>query len=72
MQHDTVSHLFQPDVYFEDVIERYNFDRLLRVILFEAVEQIENAPCIFLYRNKKYYNIYLFLLKNVYLCALNT
>jgi abortive infection bacteriophage resistance protein len=43
MQRDAVLHLFQPDVYFEDVVERYNFDRLLRVILFEAVEQIEIA-----------------------------
>jgi len=43
VQSDSVLHTFQPDVYFEDIIERYNFDRQLRIILFEAVEQIEIA-----------------------------
>jgi abortive infection bacteriophage resistance protein len=43
MQSDTVLHSFQPKVYFEDVIERYNFDRKLRLILFGAIEQIEIA-----------------------------
>jgi abortive infection bacteriophage resistance protein len=41
VQSDTVLHTFLPDVYFEDIIERYNFDRRLRVILFDAIEQIE-------------------------------
>jgi len=43
MQSDAVSHIFQPDVYFEDIIERYHFDRRLRIILFESIEQIEVA-----------------------------
>jgi abortive infection bacteriophage resistance protein len=43
MQSDTVLHVFQSDVYFEDIIERYDFDRQLRYILFDAVEQIEIA-----------------------------
>ena len=38
MQRDPVLHIFQPDVYFEDIIERYNFDRRLRIILFDAIE----------------------------------
>ena len=42
-QSDTQQHLFQPDTYFEDIIERYNFDRQLRKILFEGIEQIEIA-----------------------------
>ncbi|MDR0977360.1 MAG: Abi family protein [Prevotellaceae bacterium] len=42
-QSDTVSHIFRPDTYFENIIERYDFDRQLRVILFEAIEQIEIA-----------------------------
>ncbi len=41
MQQDRVSHSFQPNTYFEDVIERYNFDRHLRLILFDAIERIE-------------------------------
>jgi len=43
MQSDTVLHRFQPPVYFEEVIQRYDFDRLLRIILFDAIEQIEIA-----------------------------
>lgn len=43
MQSDRVNHAFQPDTYFEDVIERYNFDRHLRLILFDAIERIEIA-----------------------------
>ena len=43
VQSDTVLHLFQPNIYFEDIIERYDFDRQLRIILFDAVEQIEIA-----------------------------
>ena len=43
VQTDTVLHLFQPNVYFEEIIERYDFDRKLRLILFDAVEQIEIA-----------------------------
>jgi abortive infection bacteriophage resistance protein len=43
VQRDPALHLFQSGVYFEDIIERYDFDRRLRVILFDAVEQIEIA-----------------------------
>ena len=43
VQSDSILHIFQPDVYFEDIIEHYNFDHRLRIILFDAVEQIEIA-----------------------------
>jgi abortive infection bacteriophage resistance protein len=43
LQADRLSHQFQPDTYFEDIIDRYNFDRHLRLILFDAVERIEVA-----------------------------
>lgn len=43
MQSDCRLHLFKPETYFEDVIERYNFDRSLRLILFDAIERIEIA-----------------------------
>ncbi|MCF6308621.1 MAG: Abi family protein [Flavobacteriaceae bacterium] len=43
MQQDRVTHNFAPNTYFESVIERYNFDRHLRLILFDAVERIEIA-----------------------------
>ena len=43
MQRDRVKHTFYPDTYFEEVIERYNFDRHLRLILFDAIERIEIA-----------------------------
>lgn len=42
-QFDKVNHTFRPDTYFEDVIDRYNFDRHLRLILFDAIERIEIA-----------------------------
>jgi abortive infection bacteriophage resistance protein len=42
-EHDPVLHVFFPGVYFENIIERYDFDRKLRIILFDAVEQIEIA-----------------------------
>lgn len=42
-QTDTVNHIFRPGTYFEDIIERYNFDRQLRLILFDAIERIEIA-----------------------------
>ena len=41
MQEDFVSHKLKPNTFFEDVIARYNFDRQLRLILFEAIERIE-------------------------------
>ena len=43
MQSDTVNHVFHPNTYFETVIERYNFDRHLKLILFDAIERIEIA-----------------------------
>jgi len=43
MQTDFVNHNFAPNSCFEDVIARYNFDRQLRLILFDAIEIIEIA-----------------------------
>ena len=43
MQQDRITHTFAPNTYFENVIERYNFDRHLRLLLFDAVERIEIA-----------------------------
>jgi abortive infection bacteriophage resistance protein len=43
VQNDLVLHTFLSDVYFEDIINRYDFDRQLRIILFDAIEQIEIA-----------------------------
>lgn len=43
MQSNKVNHVFQPNSSFESVIERYNFDRHLRLILFDAIERIEIA-----------------------------
>ncbi len=42
-QIDKATHRFEPNIYFEDIIDRYNFDRHLRLILFDAVERIEIA-----------------------------
>jgi len=42
-QNDFVNHTFHPNTFFEDIIERYNFDRHLRLILFDAIERIEIA-----------------------------
>ena len=43
MQTDYTLHTLKPNTYFEDIIERYNFDRHLRLILFDAIERIEIA-----------------------------
>ncbi len=43
MQSNIVNHAFNPGTYFEEVIARYNFDRHLRLILFDAIERIEIA-----------------------------
>ena len=43
MQDDNINHHFAPDSYFEDVIDLYNFDRHLRLIIFNAIERIEIA-----------------------------
>ncbi len=42
-QADYTLHTFKPGTCFEDIIERYNFDRHLRLILFDAIERIEIA-----------------------------
>lgn len=42
-QADYNLHTFKPGTYFEDIIDRYNFDRHLRLILFDAIERIEIA-----------------------------
>ena len=41
MQEDYNLHTLKPMTYFEDVVDRYNFDRHLRLILFDAIERIE-------------------------------
>jgi len=43
MQTDFINHYFATNSCFEDVISRYNFDRQLRLILFDAIEIIEIA-----------------------------
>jgi len=43
MQNDRTTHQFNPNSYFEDIMDRYNFDRQLRLILFDAIELIEIA-----------------------------
>jgi len=43
MQSDVVLHLFHSGTCFEDILERYDFDRKLRQILFGGIEQIEIA-----------------------------
>ncbi|MNE43496.1 Abi-like protein [compost metagenome] len=43
MQSDKVEHKFKADSYFEDVIDLYNFDRHLRLLMFDAIERIEVA-----------------------------
>jgi len=40
---DETQHDFQPGTCFENIMERYDFDRKLRQILFGAIEQIEIA-----------------------------
>jgi len=42
-QIDSALHTFQSGTCFEDIIERYDFDRQLRQILFGGIEQIEIA-----------------------------
>jgi len=41
MQDDRTQHHFVDGSYFEDVIDLYNFDRHLRLIVFHAIERIE-------------------------------
>mgnify|MGYP000916158677 CR=1 FL=1 len=43
MQSDKVNHTFKPNSTFENVIQLYNFDRELRILLFDVIERIEIA-----------------------------
>lgn len=43
MQDDVVNHHFKVGSVFEDVIERYKFDKELKVVLFRAIESLEIA-----------------------------
>ncbi len=43
MQADYTLHTLNPNTYFDDIVARYNFDRHLRLILFDAIERIEIA-----------------------------
>ncbi len=40
---DKTTHIFNSNTYFEDIANRYSFDRELRLILFDAIEYIEIA-----------------------------
>lgn len=41
MQADKEKHIFKPNSRFSDVVNLYNFDRELRILLFDAIEKIE-------------------------------
>ncbi len=41
MQSDKVNHIFKTNSKFEDVIALYNFDRELRLLIFDIIERIE-------------------------------
>jgi len=43
MQSDKVNHIFKPNSTFDNVISIYQFDRELRLLLFEIIERIEIA-----------------------------
>jgi abortive infection bacteriophage resistance protein len=43
MQNNKVNHVFKPGSRFEDVLALYNFDRKLRLLLFDVLERIEIA-----------------------------
>lgn len=43
MQDDAINHHFAKGWYFEDIVERYRFDKELRIILFHAIETLEIA-----------------------------
>ena len=43
MQSDKIEHKFNDYSYFEEVIDLYNFDRHLRLLMFDAIERIEVA-----------------------------
>ena len=41
MQEDKANHIFKKGSNFSDVIKLYNFDRELRILLFDVIEKIE-------------------------------
>jgi abortive infection bacteriophage resistance protein len=41
MQDDKVNHIFKPNSHFSNVVNLYNFDRELRILLFDVIEKIE-------------------------------
>lgn len=41
MQNDKTNHTFKPNSRFSDVVALYNFDRELRLLLFDVIERIE-------------------------------
>jgi len=41
MQQDKISHIFKEDSRLCDVVALYNFDRELRLLLFDVIEKIE-------------------------------
>lgn len=41
MQEDKTKHRFYPNSVFEDVVDRYEFDKQLKFILFKAIEAVE-------------------------------
>jgi abortive infection bacteriophage resistance protein len=41
LQVDRVNHIFQTGIEFQTIIQRYNFDRELRLIVFNMIERIE-------------------------------
>lgn len=43
MQADKTIHVFKPGTRFENVIALYNFDRELRILVFDVIERIEIA-----------------------------
>ena len=43
MQTDRINHIFASNSCFEDVIDRYDFDHRLRIVLFDAIEFVEIA-----------------------------
>lgn len=41
LQADKNNHIFKPNSHFETVISIYNFDRELRLLIFDVIERIE-------------------------------
>jgi abortive infection bacteriophage resistance protein len=41
MQDDKINHTFKPNSKFEDIMALYDFDRELRILLFDVIEKIE-------------------------------